>query len=103
MGAWLLSIALDLLTPAFVACACYPAPLLEWLWLRRLAVGEFTRGRGILARVGTILVLRRFVLTRLAGACRKSFSCGKGWRSHGDSWGTWLWLGDAAPKSKWVG
>jgi hypothetical protein len=85
MGTWLFSIALDFLSPTFVAGACYTPPLLEWLWLWRLAVGKVI-GRGVVvARIGTTLVLRWFILTRLAGACWKAFSCGEGWRSHGDS------------------
>lgn len=102
VGAGLFAVALDLLSPTLVAGAGYTPPLLEWLWLWRLAV-DVTGRRFVVARFRAVFVLHWFILTIWAGACGKAFSGSKGWRGHGDSWGTWLWLGDAAPKSKWVG
>lgn len=43
------------------------------------------------------------ILAREAGACVLAISCCELWGGHGDSWGAWLWLGGAAPKSKWLG
>ena len=43
------------------------------------------------------------ILARKAGACVLAISCCELWGGHGDSWGAWLWLGGAAPKSKWLG
>jgi hypothetical protein len=57
MSTRLFSIAFDLLSPTFVAGACYTPPLLEWLWLKRLAVGDVIASGVVVARIGTTLVL----------------------------------------------
>jgi hypothetical protein len=55
--AWLLAVAFNLLSPAFVACACYAPPLLEWLWFRYLVVDEIVGRRIIVVVLRTLLVL----------------------------------------------
>jgi len=62
----LFSVAFDLFSAAFVACACHAPPLLEWLWLGYLAVDDFVGGRIVVFIFGTLLVLRWFILTILA-------------------------------------
>lgn len=57
MRARLLAIALDLLSSAFIAGAGYPPPLLEWLWLRSLAVEQIAARGVVVARFRAILVL----------------------------------------------
>jgi hypothetical protein len=57
VGAWLLAVAFDLLSPAFVACACYATPLLEWLWLRYLVVAEIIGRRSVVVVFRALLVL----------------------------------------------
>ena len=56
VGAGLFAIALDLLPPTFVAGAGYSPPLLEWLWLWRLAVVEVVARGMVVAGFRAILV-----------------------------------------------
>lgn len=87
MCAWLLAITLDLFSTTFIAGARYTSSFLEWLRPGSLIVTDLIARRVLLAELGTIFVLRSFILSRMAGFCSETVSCGRGWRSHSDRWG----------------